>query len=169
MIARLACLSLALLSVAAADAALAQTWRLAPATAQPPSDPEALQAWCQSQVFRRFGHRQSGGARILLLDPNQGYHMIEGCVRSKGATVLGAGREPTRPAPPLKQQQAAPKTASQPTIPPSEAGALQAWCRQQIFRRYGERVSGEPKKRQIEMNQSVMKVDACFRSKGRIV
>lgn len=53
--------------------------------------------------------------------------------------------------------------------PPSNPTALAAWCRQQIFRRYGEPVPGKPGMVQLYLDHSAQATDACVRSKGRTI
>jgi hypothetical protein len=95
-------LILALTFVAVAERASAQyTAPLVRPVATAPSNPEALYAWCRSQVFHRFGHVRSGAARTLELDINQAFRLADACVRSKGASLAGTPirhREPPKQA-----------------------------------------------------------------------
>jgi hypothetical protein len=70
--------------------ASAQRFPLARPTAEPPSNPEALYAWCLGHVFRRYGTRipnvsATPKGPIFRIDQQYAHQAADACVRSKGS------------------------------------------------------------------------------------
>lgn len=92
---RLALVALTLaLSAAFSGPASAQRFPLARPTAEPPSNPEALYAWCLGHVFRRYGTRVPNDSTtpkgpIFRIDQQHAHQVTDACVRSKGSMFKG--------------------------------------------------------------------------------
>lgn len=52
---------------------------------------------------------------------------------------------------------------------PSTPDALEKWCWNQMFLRYGARVSGQPRTLELEADNAHRIKDTCVRTKGRAI
>lgn len=87
----LVALTFALSAAPSVGPALAQQrFPLARPTAEPPSSPEALYAWCLGHVFRRYGSRVPNDSAtpkgpIFRIDQQYAHQVADACVRGKGS------------------------------------------------------------------------------------